>query len=560
MGGIRVHVMAAGLVFACGVVAMLSLLQICIHEVRATYREEVIREITSNARILALRIADNGDNNGGGELESVVKKAAEIGQIRFFVALEDGTVAADSGIAERTPGAPDPETVRVAVPLPGGRLLHAEAGTRLFRERFWSKWPDLLVGVLVPLVALAALAALSARIIAGPLESLADAAERCARGDFSFSLPPFRTREMRMASAALHSMGQTLEARFNEINRQREAFGLVFENMTEGVLAVDKRGRVVLMNGTARNILRTGQAEGLRIGDAVKNPLLLDLIRATYEYGDQPECEIGIAGGGSGNLSPVLVHTARIRENAVGIGIVAVLRDVSRIRRLESIRRDFVANVSHELRTPVTAIQSCLETLVEEGNGDDELSAEFLEMALRNTRRLGSIIGNLLFLADLEAEPGRIAGKVRPAPLRPVVDEAVDVCRPGALAKAASIHVECGGGVMASMVAELMIHALVNLVDNAVKYGPENNVIRVSVRETGDRTEIAVADSGPGIAPDEHGRVFERFYRAAGPARGKQGVGLGLALVKHIVFAQGGEVALESAAGAGSTFRIFMPR
>jgi signal transduction histidine kinase len=224
------------------------------------------------------------------------------------------------------------------------------------------------------------------------------------------------------------------------------------------------------------------------------------------------------------------------------------------------MRRDFVANVSHELRTPITSIQSSLETLLEEGVDGGE-SRVFLEMALRNTRRMGSIIGNLLFLAGMESGADRDGGaEAEAAPLRPVIDEAVSLCRDEAEARRIVFDVACGEGLSAIMHPRLVVHALVNLVDNAVKYGPEGGVIGIAAGEEGDMVSITVSDAGPGIAPRHQSRVFERFYRVDGVGRLKKGAGLGLALAKHIALAEGGGIALRSEIGMGSAFTLLLPR
>jgi two-component system phosphate regulon sensor histidine kinase PhoR len=254
------------------------------------------------------------------------------------------------------------------------------------------------------------------------------------------------------------------------------------------------------------------------------------------------------------------VHATPMREEDRIVGVLAVIRDVTRLRRLEIMRRDFVANVSHELRTPVTTIQSCLETLVEDDGADKGEAGTFLEMALRNTRRMGAIIGNLLLLAGMESGTNGNSDASAEHPVKPVLEDALSLCRGDAQARGVTINTACDADTAALMNPQLVTHALVNLLDNAIKYGPEGGVIEVTARYNGDRTEITVRDEGPGIPPQYQSRIFERFFRINGSSRIKEGSGLGLALAKHIAMAQDGDISLESAIGSGSAFTLTLPR
>lgn len=185
---------------------------------------------------------------------------------------------------------------------------------------------------------------------------------------------------------------------------------------------------------------------------------------------------------------------------------------------------------------------------------------EFVDMALRNTRRIGGIINNLLLLAGMESGAGTQAGKAAPNPIRPVLEEAVALCREDADAKNVAFAIDCDEGLSARMNPQFITHAVVNLLDNAVKYGPEGGCINLVARANGDRAEIAVSDQGPGIAPRYQSRIFERFYRVDGSTRIKKGSGLGLTLVKHIALSQGGDIQVESEIGVGSRFILSLPR
>ena len=362
---------------------------------------------------------------------------------------------------------------------------------------------------------------------------------------------------MRRLARSMSTMAEELDVRFRLVTLQKEEMRAVFENMSEGVLAVDDEGKIMLVNGAAQSILNLPpDAAGSGLEAVSRNVDLLEAVRETVVTNRSCEREIRV-GRDAGDESLVQAHTVRICGEGKNVGVLAVLRDVTRMRHLEIMRRDFVANVSHELRTPITTIQSCIETIVDEAGGAD---VQFADMALKNTRRLGAIIDNLLFLAGMESGRGKEVGKVCDSPVRAVLEEAAALCRDEALSRKVSIDIDCADAITAVMNPQLVVHALVNLLDNAVKYGPEGGIISVAAREDGDRVRITVSDQGPGIAPRHRSRVFERFYRVDGITRVKKGSGLGLAIVKHIALAQGGDIRLESEIGVGSRFILCLPR
>jgi two-component system phosphate regulon sensor histidine kinase PhoR len=452
--------------------------------------------------------------------------------------------------------------IYVAVPFEG-QAIRASVDLREVDERLRLWWGKAATAFGASLVVLAVLAALAARALSKPLEAAAEGAARYARGEFEYRLPLAGSSEMRKLSSSLGSMAEELDSRFKLIGRQREEMRTVFENMSEGVLAVDPDGRIMLLNRQAELMLNLPKgATGKMLESVSRSAGLLDAVRDAG-LSDKPlEREIRVEGT-TGGETLLEAHAARMRGSRGELNVLTVLRDVTQLKRLETMRRDFVANVSHELRTPVTTIQSCLETLLDEKDstgGDSGDSQEFLEMALRNTRRMGSIIGNLLLLAGMESGSEKITGNVAPNAVRPVIDEALALCREDAEERGVFFNVSCDPDLIARMNPQLIVHALVNLLDNAVKYGPGGGEIGVVAQADGGKVQIVVSDNGPGIAPKHQQRVFERFYRVGGSTRIKKGTGLGLALARHIALAQDGDITLESEIGAGSVFRLILPR
>jgi len=418
----------------------------------------------------------------------------------------------------------------------------------------------LLTAVLVALVA-AAIGWYVSRRIALPMREVREGAERFAAGDFTRKLAVPATEEFAGVAESLNRMAEELDERLGAITRERNEREAVLESMVEGVLAVDPDLRILTLNTAAAELLGVDlvEVQGAAIEEAVRNPDLQRVVAAAVSGQGPVEVDLTVHVGGREQYlqaSGALLHA----QGGEVVGAVVVLNDVTRLRRLEAVRRDFVANVSHELKTPVTSIKGFAETLVDGAIDDPAAARRFLKIIAGQADRLNSIIEDLLALSSLEE--GRGAGMdLQETRLGDVLSVAADVCAPKAEAKGITLLVECPQGMYVDANPPLLEQAVVNLLDNAVKYSPGGTTVRVTAAPDDGEVVIAVSDEGQGVSREHLPRLFERFYRVdKARSRDLGGTGLGLSIVKHVTQVHGGRVSVDSIVGRGSTFRIHLPR
>jgi two-component system phosphate regulon sensor histidine kinase PhoR len=323
------------------------------------------------------------------------------------------------------------------------------------------------------------------------------------------------------------------------------------------VIAVDGQEGILLMNERARTLfgVGAGRGEGKPFLEVVRNADLHEIFRS------------GRTAGGVFRQELRLVHPADrfLRVTAVPLrlageepGLVMVIDDITELRRLEHVRTEFIANVSHELRTPLTAIQGYLETLLGGALEEREHARRFVEIAFRHTERLGRLLSDLTDLSNIEL--GKVSLRLAPTPLGPLVDSVVELVAAKARDGGVTLRAEVSDGLGVRADHDRLLQILINLVDNAVKYTPAGGVVTVQARRTGDgRVTLSVSDTGIGIPRADLPRITERFYRVD-KARSRElgGTGLGLAIVKHLVLAHGGDLAIESEEGRGTTVRVLL--
>lgn len=337
-----------------------------------------------------------------------------------------------------------------------------------------------------------------------------------------------------------------------ELAGERDRFEAVLESMSDAVLVVDADQRITLANRAAIEKLRIdGPAKGRLVFEFVRAPALPALFRAEAEEPSR-SVELDLPG------APPRRVLVRATQLGSGAGQLLVMHDVTEMRRLEAVRRDFVANVSHELRTPVSVVLANAETLLD-GAIDDRVHARsFLRAIHANAQRLSQLIADLLDLSRIEA--GRFTLDLRSVDVAGALRRATEAMQQAAAARRQTLVVESIPDLVVHADAKALDQVLLNLLDNAVKYTPERGRIEVGAAAVGEAVRLEIRDDGPGIEPRHQARIFERFYRVdPGRSRDMGGTGLGLAIVKHLVDAMGGTVGVELRRPHGSCFWLMLP-
>ena len=405
----------------------------------------------------------------------------------------------------------------------------------------------LLAGIAALTIA-AVLAWMLSRTVGRHIVQLGEAARVIAAGETPV-FPDTRIPEIAEHVLALRAMHEQLVRRFAELRREREETHTLIESMTDGLLATDAAGNVATVNMAARRLLSRRQSDPLPpVTELFHDKRARELVRAALDGREVEQRELDLEGR-------ALLVTSRPLPNG---GALLVFRDVTELRRLEAVRRDFVANVSHELKTPLTSIAGYAETLAAE-QPDKAQAGKFAETILSNARRMQRLVDDLLDLSRIESGGWQ--------PMRRVVDVAAlaqEAWTPFAeRARESNVTFTVEVAPDAATVvadADALRQILTNLFDNALRHTPSGGAIAVRAAAARDGVMIAVADTGSGVAPHHLPRIFERFYRAdASRSRTQGGTGLGLAIVKHLVEAHGGRVAAESAIGRGATIRLYFP-
>jgi two-component system phosphate regulon sensor histidine kinase PhoR len=522
---------------------------------------------------------------GGGEtqVDPIVKRLGSGVDARLTVVAADGTVLGDSiadprtmenhagrpeiiaahargaGEAQRHSVTLDRDFLYVAMPISGSSDAVARVALPLGEVNTTVR--RIQEGVAVVALLAAILATAVSFFVAGritkPLDALRRHASAVAAGQLDVAVDPAPTQELGEVGRAFNLMTARLYASMGEVERARARLEAMLANLDEGIVITDAGGIVVRLNHAAARMLgMTEEAvQGRPFARVAPDHDIADLLTTALATSTAQFSTID-----TGRNGLIVAATAQpVTGGGERLGLI-VLRDITELRRLERVRREFVANVSHELRTPLTSIKALVETLAAGARDDPEVADDFLSRIDEEVDRLTGLVEELLDLARLEA--GRVVLQIEPCDPVAVMVQAAERLRPHAERAGLTLRVEADAPTHLPEIAvdrARIEQVLINLIHNAIKFTPAGGSIVVDAHEEPDGVVIAVRDSGVGIAPEELPRLFERFYKTD-KARGSTGTGLGLAIAKHIVQAHGGTIWAESAPGQGTTFFFTAPR
>jgi two-component system phosphate regulon sensor histidine kinase PhoR len=390
-------------------------------------------------------------------------------------------------------------------------------------------------------------------LVVGPLHDIAVASRKLASGDLDQRLPITGDEEIAALGTSLNTMAQNLGRQFLALSDGKQRLEHILEAMGQGVMVLDRSGRVTFNNTSVRRVLDTDRdLAGKTPLEVFRRPELDTVVHDVLR--GEPAQVIEISGGSGrvlqANVAPVPNASHEIE------GVVVVFHDLTEIRRMERMRRDFVANVSHEFKTPLTSIRGYAETLMSGAKDDPQIAGDFLKTIERNAQQLEVLVSDLLTLARLE---GEVPSTKEPLSVRSLIEEQIATRKNALRERDVSVTLDCPDIDIQADRSRLST-ALSNLIDNAISYNRHGGHISISADVLANALRITVSDTGQGIPADELARIFERFYRVdKHRSRESGGTGLGLSIVKHAIESQGGSISVASKVGTGSTFTIRLP-
>jgi two-component system phosphate regulon sensor histidine kinase PhoR len=500
-----------------------------------------ITVVSSEGRVLAdsefdgLALAALDNHAGRAEIRAA-SASGEGKSVRYSRSLDEDLLYR----ALRVESGPwDGAVARMAVPLT--RVSAAQAHAR--RELLTA----LLAGFALTVIA----GTLLARYLSGPIRELQGMARRLTEGNLSARARVDTGDELEDLAAGLNAAAVALSEQMARTSAERDQLVAVVEGMAEGVVVTGPDGRIAMSNGALRRMFSpAGPVEGRTPIEALRNAEAAEAFDETNAPGDVVLREVRVTW-------PV-EHVLALHVTGLAAGgAVGVFHDVTARKRVEEMRRDFVANVSHELQTPLTTLAGYGEALAD-SVGDPVRVREIAAVIRRQSARMSALVRDLLDLSRLESEG--FGPELAVVEIEPLVRELADSRAREAREKGLELETTVEAGLTVRGDRRLLYQALENLVENALRYVPGGRQVRVEGRRVPGGIELTVADDGDGIPREDQSRIFERFYRVEkGRARTSGGTGLGLAIVKHVAEAHGGRVELDSAPGRGATFRITLP-
>jgi len=553
------------------------------HLVRQTYLSDLQGQLTAEARLLGDLVAPALARGEAGEsLDALARSQAGLLGVRVTFVGTDGTVLGESheDRSQMDNHLLRPEVQDALVRGQGSSIRYSRtAGYDMMYVAVVVKADGQVVGfarvavpvrqveghvarlrraVLLATLLAMGLAALLSLFIAGrtsgPVRELTHVASRIAEGDLGARLLPTTRDEVGLLARAFNRMAEQLQEKVGTLDRERGRLAAVLEHMADGVLIVDREGQVQLLNPAAAGLLGVApeNAVGRSFAQVVRHHQLIELWRR-YRQQEQERAGVVEVEHQGHSLRAIITPFREAREP----GYLVILQDLTTIRRLETVRQDFVSNVSHELRTPLAALKALVDSLRDGALEDPPAARRFLDRMDAEMDALTQVVQELLELSRIESS--QVPLRLAPTPAAEAVRPAVERLLPQAERAGLRVSVEIPADLPPVLADAERVHQVVtNLVHNAIKFTPVGGKVDVSARLEGDQVVVAVRDTGVGISAQDLSRIFERFYKAD-RARSGAGTGLGLAIAKHIVQAHGGRIWAESTEGKGSTFFFSLP-
>lgn len=544
------------------------------------YQEKLLGESYLLAEVLAPQLAQATPSEG---MDDIARQYAELLNARITLIAPDGTVLGESN-DDRLDMDNHFYRPEVQQAIRSGEGTHIRGSATLDEEVIYTAASSMHAGELVGVVRVAipfstfnAYLDQVTRIItlltgtmvvifilisiiisnnnARPIRELAERLERLEAGEFKYTIAHTRSQDLQALNRALNNMGERFETQLAIINSEKNRLSVVLEQMADGALITDNLGMVQYINPAAMQLLSTRQEDAIdhSFAAVVRHHQVIDLWRRCQESGEQQGALIETSGEQGRFLQVIITPFVELQE----IGYLFILQDLTALRRLETIRRDFISNISHDLRTPITSLRLMTETLQDGAIDDPEAAEHFLALMEESIETMSQLVEELLELSRTQS--GEVPLQIKPIPLATILEPAVERMLPQAERAKLSLLLDLPRFLPMVMADTERLSAVVtNLLHNAIKFTPPGGAVTVSAQLNDGEITVSIRDNGIGIPAEDASQIFERFYKVD-RARASKGMGLGLSIAKTVVEEHGGRIWVESELGKGSTFSFTIP-
>ncbi|RKY52538.1 MAG: PAS domain-containing sensor histidine kinase [Candidatus Neomarinimicrobiota bacterium] len=560
------------------------------HSLQKFYYKQVATDLEAKAQIIKNQVSENISPIHALYLDSLCKEIGRISSTRITIILPSGKVIGDShedpsimdnhynrpeikdaitsrnvGTSIRFSNTLKENMMYLAIPVEQDGKLTGVIRTAIsitkIKQVLKGVYLNIFLGGVIISFIFALVSFIISRRISHPIEEMKRGTEHFACGDLDYNLPIPNSAELGSLAASMNQMAAQLREKIQTLVQQKNEQDALLSSMIESVIAVDLNEKIIKINRAAGELfgINPNNIQGCILQEVIRNVDLQKFTKRLLENHELMEDEIVIYNKNGGQF--LQAHGTILKGfEGIEIGALIVLNNVTKIKRLENIRRNFVANVSHELRTPITAIKGFIETLRDGTINEKKNAKRFLDIISKQVDRLNAIIEDLLSLSRIEQEDEKSEIILEKGNIKDILEVAIQDCASKASENNLKIDLTCKQDIVANINAPLFEQAVVNLIDNAIKYSEPGTSIHIDAFQTNKEVIVSVTDYGCGIEEKHLPHLFERFYRVD-KARSRKlgGTGLGLAIVKHIVLAHNGRVDVESKVGKGSKFTIALP-